>query len=265
VPPASRLRARILPLLAVAAVAAAAAEARAQSAPTEDWRIERVDLAEKLADGAAVEVENRFGDLRVRSGGTGELAVHGVSQRAAGEPALRVELAAAGRGWVVRVVEPDATQPREGPARRVDLAVAVPADSPLTLRGAGGLVEARGFRAPLSARTSTGEIRLRGSGAIDARSERGAIRVAFHPEAPGAPSRLETTTGAIEVELPAGAGAEARLETRGSLTTDYSLTVERVGPLSKRAGARIGAGGPEIRLTSLTGDLRLLERPPASR
>jgi hypothetical protein len=258
VSPGPRLLLLLLPL-----ILPLPAGAEAPAAASEDWRIERVDLAEKLADGAAVEVENQFGDLRVRVGGAGELAVHGVAQRAAGDLALRIELAAAGRGWVVRVVEPEGARPRAGPARRVDLAVAVPADSPLTLRGASGLVEARGFRAPLSARTSTGEIRLRGSGSVDARSERGAIRVAFHPEAPGAPSRLETSTGAIEVEFPAGAGAEARLETRGSLTTDYSLTVERVGPLSKRAGARLGGGGPEIRLNSLTGDLRLLERPPA--
>ena len=76
---------------------------------------------------------------------------------------------------------------------------------------------------------------------------------------------LEVSLGPCATKPPpvSGAGAEARLETRGSLTTDYSLTVERVGPLSKRAGARIGGGGPEIRLNSLTGDLRLLERPPA--
>ena len=66
------------------------------------------------------------------------------------------------------------------------------------------------------------------------------------------------------MEFPARANAEARLETQGSLTTDYSLEVERIGPLTKRAHARLGSGGVEIRLASRTGDLRLLERLAAA-
>lgn len=239
---------------------AVAVEPLGSAASTADWRIERSDRVEKVAPGAAVTVENLHGDIRVRSGGSGELAVHGVLQHAGGEPPLRIELVAAQGGWLVRVAAAEAVAAREGPARRVDLTLGLPADSPLTLRAAGGLVEARGFSAALAAETSTGEIRLRGSGAVDLRSERGAIRVAFHPKAPGAPSRLETLTGDIEVELPPGADVEARLETQGSLTTDFSLEVERARPLTKRARARIGRGGVEIVLTSRSGDLGLRER-----
>lgn len=251
----------LIPLLAIAGSPVVGIE----PAPAgEDWLVERNDLTVKLATGAPVSVDNRHGDLRVRVGGTGELSVHGVLQRRAEESALQIEIAADGAGWLVRVVEPDAAKPREGRQRRADLAVMLPADSPLTLRGGSDLIEARGFSAALAAETSTGDIRLRGSGAVNLRSERGAIRVAFHPAAPSAPSRLETLTGDIEVEFPTKASAEARLETQGSLTTDYSLEVERVGPRTKRAHARLGSGGAEIWLASRTGDLRLLERLAAA-
>lgn len=251
----------LIPLLAIAASPVAGSEPASAS---EKWLVERSDLAEKLATGAPVTVDNRHGDLRVRVGEPGELSVHGALQRLGGEPALRIEIVSDGAGWRVRVVEPGAARPREGPPRRADLAVVLPADSPLTLRGGSDLVEARGFAAALVAETSTGEIRLRGSGAVNLRSERGAIRVAFHPVTPSAPSRIETLTGDIEVEFPSKTSAEARLETQGSLTTDYSLEVERIGPLTKRAYARLGSGGAEIRLASRTGDLRLLERLAAA-
>lgn len=232
-------------------------EPTATAAP---WRIERTDLDQKLAASASVSVENLYGDLRVRTGGRGELSVHAVLQRAEADDALRIELVAEAKGWRVRVVEPGPSKSPEGPSRRADLAILVPADTPLSLRTGSGLVEARGFAAALAAETSTGEIRLRGSGAVAVRSDRGAVRLAFHPVAPDGPSRLETSTGDIEVELPPRASAEARMETQGSLTTDFTLVVERVGPLTKRAHARLGNGGPEIKLLSRTGDLRLLER-----
>lgn len=255
--PAPRHLALLLTLLAVGSAGGAGA---ADEPAEAGWRVERVDRAEKLAAGATVTVENRRGDLRVRVGEPGELALHGVAQHAEGEPALRIECVAADGGWTVRVIEPEGAAPAADPRRRLDLSVAVPADAPLVLRAADGLIEARGFRAALRAETAAGEIRLRGSGAVELRSERGAVHVAFHPEAPRAPSRIETLTGAIEVELPPGADADALLETRGLLTTDFSLAVERVGPLAKRGTARIGRGGPRLELISRTGDLRLLER-----
>ncbi len=255
--PAPRLLPRLLTLLAVGGAGGVGAAGGPVDA---GWRIERVDRAEKLVAGATVTVENRHGDLRVRVGEPGELALHGVAQHAEAEPALRIDLVAADGGWTVRVVEPESAVSAADPRRRLDLSVAVPADAPLVLRAADGLIEARGFGAALRAESAAGEIRLRGSGAVELRSERGAVRVAFHPEAPRAPSRIETLTGAIEVELPPGADADARLETRGLLTTDFSLVVERVGPLAKRGIARIGRGGARLELVSRTGDLRLLER-----
>lgn len=230
------------------------------TATADPWRIERIDLDQKLVASASVSVENLYGDLRVRTGGRGELSVHGVLQRAEADDALRIDLVAEAKGWRVRVVEPGPSKSHEGPARRADLAILVPADTPLSLRTANGLVEVRGFTAALSAETSTGEIRLRGSGAVKARSDRGAVRLAFHPVAPEGPSQLETSSGDIEVELPPRSNAEARMETQGRLTTDFTLVVERVGPLTKRAHAKLGSGGPEIKLLSRTGDLRLLER-----
>jgi len=243
-----------LPALVLTLAAVAGGEA------PPDWRIERIDRIEKLAPRAPVRVENRHGDLRVRVGAAGELALHGVAQRAAPDAPLGLLVEAEDGGWAVRVAPPAGDAGGDS-RRRLDLAIAVPADTPLVLASGAGLIEARGFAAPVRATSGAGEIRLRGSGEVDASSESGAVRMAFHPRLPAAPSRFATSTASIEVELPPGADATARLETSGRLTTDFSLAVERVGPLTKRATARLGRGGPELRLVSRTGDLALLERP----
>ncbi len=242
------------------AAASSAASAEEPLSP-DGWRIERIDRAEALPPAGRVEVDNPHGDLRVRSGPAGRLSVHGVRQTRPGETGPRLEIVAGGNGLSLRIAPgSDAPPPAGEPPSRLDLALEVPADSPLSLRTVGGLIEARGFAAPLHARSRSGEIRLRGSGAVDVATEHGAVRVAFHPRLADGPSRFETVSGEIEVELPARAAATARLETQGRLTTDFTLAVERVGPLSKRARATIGGGGPELVLISRLGGLALLER-----
>lgn len=242
-------------------VVAAAAPTASPDAAVEGWRIESTDSQVKIEPHAPVRIENRFGDVRLRSNRLPELAVRAALQHSLAEPALRVELVQVSGEWRLTVVEPSETARRgDGPPRRADLAVVLPPDCPVTVLGGKGLVEARGFSARLAVETSSGEVRLRGSGAVAVRSESGPVRMAFHPSVPSAPSRIETTTGAVEVELPPHADLDARLESQGSFTTDFSLDVERIGPLTKRARAHLGSGGPELRLVSRSGALSLLER-----
>ena len=255
-------------------LAAGRVEAAAQpSSPPNSWSIEREQREVKVVAGARVVVENLFGDVRVRGGDAGRLQLWSVGQRHADDPRPWTIESASVDGVVTVRIAPPAAPPvaaeeaAEWRKRRLDLTLFVPPESPLALRTENGLIEAKGINAPVEARSVAGEQRFWVGGVLDARSERGALRAVLQTDAWSAPSRLETVTGAIAVELRPGAAARLVLETQGELTSDFSIAVERLGQLSKRAVAVLGGGGAEIRLTSQRGDLKireLLEAPPGT-
>ncbi len=247
-------------------LAAGRLEAAAQPPPSPDaWSIEREEREVKVVAGARVVVENLFGDLRVRGGEAGRLQLWSVGQRHADDPRPWTIETTSSEGAVTVRIAPPAAAPgaaetaAEWTKRRLDLTLFVPSTAPLALRTESGLIEVKGIAAPVEARSVAGEQRFWVGGALDARSDRGALRAVLQAAAWGAPSRLETVTGAISVELRPGAAARLVLETQGELTTDFSITVERLGQLSKRAVAELGGGGAEIRLISQRGDLKIRE------
>jgi hypothetical protein len=258
------LRAGALAASFLAAVAAGSA--RADEPVPADWRIERIDREIKLPAHAALAIRNPWGDVRVRAGEAGRVLVHAVVQHHAEDlRPVAIETAAEGGSLLLTVGWPpdDASAPADWMHRRVDLALEVPERSELRVHTEHGLIEVKGHAGALEARSVGGDLRLRvAAGPLDARTERGSILAVLATERWSAAARLEAPSGDVEVQFPARTDASVRLETQGALTTDFSLEVEHVGPLTKRARARLGRGGHEVVLLSRRGDLRILLLPP---
>jgi len=72
-------------------------------------------------------------------------------------------------------------------------------------------------------------------GPLRARTERGSILAVLAAEELESAARFERRAATSEVQFPARTDASVVLETQGALTTDFSLEVEHVGPLAKRA------------------------------
>jgi len=221
--------------------------------------------------GERIVVENLFGDVRVRGGEAGRLQLWSVGQRHADDPRPWTLVSESTDGVVSVRVAPPAPAPSERAEwakRRADLTLFVPPAAGLDVRTDQGTLEIRGVSAAVTARSVGGEIRLRVDGPLDVASDRGAIRAVLTARSWARGSRLETVTGPIELDFPPGSAARVVLETQGELASDFSMAVERLGKLSKRAVAELGGGGAEIRLTSQRGDLKireLLEATPAER
>ncbi|KAB2966626.1 MAG: hypothetical protein F9K18_05330 [Thermoanaerobaculia bacterium] len=227
-----------------------------------DWRIERVDRELKALPGAPLAIRNPWGDLRVRAGEEGRVVVHAVVQHDAGDArpvAIESSEEAGARVVAVAWAPDDGASPPGWARRRVDLAVEVPERAALSVRTERGLIEVKGHAGPLEARSVAGDLRLRvAGGPVDALTERGSILAVLAAEVWRQAARFEAPSGDVEVHFPARTDASVLLETRGALTTDFSLDVERLGPLAKRARAQLGRGGPEVVLRSGRGDLRIL-------
>ncbi len=267
---ATAIRAGSAPI-AVSTPAPADSSAAAAPAP------ERFSWTGKLGAGAPLIVRNPHGDIRARFGGTaGKVEVLAVLQHLTkADPPLRVMIgetagkltvtvgypAAAGKSAPASAAAsaPATLPPPAGRPDRADLVVFVPKGTLLDVESGAGLVEAKGLESDVTAHSDKGEIWLRVSGRVEARSERGSLTVFLDP-AEKRPQRLETLTGDITAHIREGASLEIEAATSGEITTDFSLRMERrpQEEPGKRAFVKVGSGGARLALSSKRGTIRML-------
>ena len=249
-------------LPATAQQASAPQDAPPEAAP----EAARSDLSFTLPAGQALEVDNPYGSVYLRFGGYAhQLDVRATVQQPEGAPAFGFAPAAVGEVFRVAPTLPEGVAPAA--TQRIDLVLYVPEGHPLRVRTAAGNIESRGVRADVDFRSLSGDILARGTtGAVQADTGSGAIRVMLEPAAAGVRQHLSTRTGDISVGVTDALGAELRLSSSGSITTDYSIRIERRDgeEPDKRAEAAVGvAKGAQpglIEVESLRGNLRLWRR-----
>lgn len=255
-----------------ALVVAEVSRAQAEPVPSvEEWTIERVEREVPIGGSLPIEIENPLGDLRIRVGDDDRVVVIAAVQRHRDDPERERLILEAGPERVRVGAEFAPVEATRSPAwsrRRIDLAVAVPRSARVVARTVDGLVEVKGHAGELDIETAAGEIRLWIAGSPRVRT--GSGEIAAYLTAPGwsRVATFESSTGDILVSFPPQAAADVVLESRGAFATHFSVEVEKLGPERRRGRARLGAGGPEVRLTSRTGELRILEHlgpgsPPA--
>jgi DUF4097 and DUF4098 domain-containing protein YvlB len=94
-------------------------------------------------------------------------------------------------------------------------------------------------------------------GPVQAKTVNGSIRVRAGSVGSG-PLEYETVNGGITLELPADLNADVEMRTvNGSIISDdYPITVQ--GRFDRRRiSGKIGKGGPEIRVETVNGSVRL--------
>lgn len=220
-----------------------------------------------IAPGSAIRVENHFGDVRLRHGGSdGNLEVAAILQQLSidgSKLVLSVEIT--DKAAVVSVVRYDSEgnpaplKPRNDKAR-ADLAIMVPEGFSTRVKTNRGLIEARDVRTDIDLHTTAGTIRVaKHHGRITAHSEIGPIEITLLPAATRKSQELSSTTGPITVFTPATNDLDVAMETSGAFITDFSLKVEHhdTEEPDKTATASIGSGGPTLKMTSKRGDLAL--------
>lgn len=239
----------------------------ANPATADDWSIERFQWSGSPKPGAAIEIVNQHGDVRTRSSGINEVEVLANIQHASDDPyeavvrisdetdPFEVDVA-----WKLREGATVGESTPEMAKRRVDLTVILPRTSPLTVRTADGLVEAKGHGALVTAQSEGGEIRVSTEGTVSARSERGAIDAVLKTVDQKESSAFETSTGDITVWLPADAEVTVEAETMGVISTDFSIDIRRDETGRRKiATATIGGGGPHMKIKTIRGQVRVFQ------
>jgi hypothetical protein len=143
----------------------------------------------------------------------------------------------------------------------VSYRILVPRGTDLELEALNGAIRVAGVEGGVSAQTTNGAIRLSDvDGAVRARTTNGSVGAEFSSGFRLAhAAELRTTNGSVDVTLPRD--FSARLEastTNGGITTDFPLMVQ--GRIGRRVSAVLGEGGPELRVATTNGGIRLRER-----
>jgi hypothetical protein len=264
---------RILHLVAAGAVLAACApSANAQE------RDDSFKWTGGIEAGRTVYVRNMNGAIRVESGGGTTAEVRAEKRWRRGDPKdVKITAAKTARGdilvcaiWEGRKTrcDEDGYSSRGGDSWwrgdrdhddvSVEFTILLPKGVKVDASTVNGALGIEGATAAVSARTVNGSIEAGStSGPVRAKTVNGSVRVRTGVVGPDDVS-YETVNGSVTLEIPDGVNADLDMRTvNGSvISEDFPITIQ--GRIDRRrVEGKLGQGGPEIRLSTVNGSIRL--------
>lgn len=157
---------------------------------------------------------------------------------------------------------------------KMDFQVQVPRDIDIKIKTVNeGRVSVRDINGSFLVRNVNGDIQIRNvAGSGTARTVNGPVKVSFRQN-PREASDFQTVNGNIELAFARDLSADFRFKTfNGGIYSDFPVTALPVQGMQEEhhgskvifradryTGARINAGGPQIKVENLNGDIRILE------
>jgi len=162
----------------------------------------------------------------------------------------------------------------EGYVVEMDFQVQVPRDIDIKIKTVNeGHVSVRDINGSFLVRNVNGDIQIRNiAGSGTARTVNGPVKVSFRQN-PREASDFETVNGAVELAFARDLAADFKFKTfNGGIYSDFPVTALPVQGMKEEhhgakvifradryTGARVNAGGPQIKVENLNGDIRILE------
>lgn len=228
-----------------------------------------------IARGKAIEIRGINGDVQAQptDGELVEVRIEKRSRRSAARQ-VRVEIVEHDGGVTLCAVYPTPRDERENYCApgsggrlnsrnndvRVNFIVSVPEGVKFIAHTVNGEIDATNLRSDAEAETVNGDIRLTTTGFGKASTVNGSIFASVDQIGNGLD--FETVNGNITLRLPEDGNADIEgVTVSGSISSDFPISITgTLGP--KQMRGTLGAGGPEITLETVTGNIRLevLER-----
>ena len=255
------MTARILPIwLTLAFVGASGCgHVSARAEARDEWR-----RSYPVAAGASFEIRNTNGRIRVEAGGKDAIEV--VATRRVKAPTeaqakatlAEFEIDETKSGSHIKL---EARNERfsfmVNRSKAVDYTVRAPSWVNITLDSTNGEIEVIGVGGLLRAESTNGDIRATSlEGGAEVETTNGNVHLDFARLAPSG-LKSSTTNGDITVSLPRDvkASLSARVTNGNISATDLSLTTTEQS--RRKLEASIGGGGPQVRLSTTNGEIRL--------
>lgn len=226
----------------------------------------------RLAAGQTVEIRGVNGNVSAVAARGNEVVVQAERRARRDDPmSVRIEVVEHGGGVTICAVYPTPRNARrenecapgggQNNVRnndvRVHFTVQVPAGVKFEGVTVNGDVDAQGLGADVRATTVNGNVDVSTSGFAEANTVNGDIALRLGSSTFTEDVEFETVNGSITIEMPEGLNADFRASTvNGSIDSDFPITV--TGKVSRRSlRGSIGSGGPELRLSTVNGSIRL--------
>lgn len=231
-----------------------------------EWLLNTMKDALAVADGDVLSFRHPYGDVRIESADTDRIQVTAIAQYRSDDPRVpQMRLVKGepvdGKASHQLIIEFAYLEIAENEAwdnRRIDVGLFIPEGLQLEIETVNGLIETKSLKARTSLKSLTGDIEYKGTADIKAHTERGDILAHIRQTGPSHLVELSTLTGDIRSLFLEGANAQINLVTRGPITTDYSIEIDRkVGSPLKMGKVQIGEGGSQVKLESTNGGIRL--------
>jgi hypothetical protein len=223
----------------------------------------------QLAPGQRIEIQDVNGSIHASAARDGNIVVTAVKKAGRrGNPGdIRIETYAHAGGVTVCVLYPGSSDCRSGGSRNsnndrndtsVEFTVLVPAGVGISAHTVNGSVDANGLQSNTEAGTVNGSVTVATSGTAQASTVNGDIKAAMGAAPNG--GKFSTVNGGITLQLPASTNANVRVSTvSGDIRSDFPLQMSP-DPGPKNANGVIGAGGQELRISTVNGEVTLVRR-----
>ncbi|HET9454195.1 MAG TPA: DUF4097 family beta strand repeat-containing protein [Gemmatimonadaceae bacterium] len=263
-------RAIIFALFAAAPLAQLPAQ---QPAQQPDFRWEKA-----IPAGRIVRIHNLNGDVIVAPSTSGKVEVTGARRgRIRNADDVTVEVVETADGLVIcsmfrnadmdcdergmRVHSSGRRDRDDWDDARIDITVRLPKGHELTAGSVSGDVRVTGAEGDVRVSSVSGDVHLDAPKAsrVRASSVSGDVEVRIHELTGSGALSFTSVSGNVDVDLPKGVDADVTMRTvSGSMESDFPLTLN--GRMSRRSfEARIGKGGRELEVRTVSGDVRLRE------
>lgn len=248
----------------------------------------------RLARGQEIEINGIVGNVRAEATSGDQVEVVGV-RRGARAGDVRVEAVQTADGITICTIYPQRAGrgngrrmdvDGDGPCRgnngnidaenaRIDFTVRVPAGVKLAANTVSGDIVAEGLRSPVDVGSVSGDVTVSTSGPARASTVSGDVVAAFG-QTDGDEMEFASVSGDVTLRLAGNVGAEVEAQTlSGDIHSDFPLRMghmagndddddddDRGGVhvdvrIGRSARGTIGRGGPELSVTTVSGNIRL--------
>jgi DUF4097 and DUF4098 domain-containing protein YvlB len=227
----------------------------------------------RLASGQRVHARNINGDITVSPSSSGRVEIVGVkrgSSRAADR--LTANVQETDDGIIVCVVRADSDDECDNNGYHhhgdddddwghasMNLEIRLPSSVGIDASSVSGNVEVSGAQGDVRAGSVSGDVRLEHlrASSVEAHTVSGEITTSIESLSGSGPLSFKTVSGDVKLEMPRSLDADLSMSTvSGQLDSDFQMTLG--GRMDRRRiEARIGRGGRELSIATVSGDVRL--------
>jgi len=221
-----------------------------------------------VAAGKTVTIHGINGTIRAERGTGGQVEVTARRTAERSDPnEVQIQVVPSGDGVKICAVYPNSGNDCDGNSRnresgrnnndvQVAFVVKIPAQVNFTGHNVNGNVEISDILGEAKAHTVNGNVNVAASESVEAHTVNGNIVATVNGAARKAMG-FHTVNGSIDLTLPGASSAQLSASTvNGSMSTDFPITVRGEFGSKSLAGA-IGSGGPDIKMNTVNGSIRL--------